>query len=218
MTPDHDHGPREIPAARRRLAARVRAELDRVGLMLVQDPKLPSICTLVAGEPIRGSWWGHAKGSLIWHLLGDLEEDPALLWPKLVAGKVTLVHPRLAPAFLAVATSRATWQLEGLSAGAAALLAAVDARGVVPVSEVAMPAGEKAGKAALVLEKRLLVDGYQEHTPSGKHVKVLRTWKRWRRDHGHRGRLPSAAKGRATLEDAAASIAAETGARVRLPW
>ena len=41
---------------------RVERELERIGLLLEHDKELPSVTLLVAGEPIRGSWWGHALG------------------------------------------------------------------------------------------------------------------------------------------------------------
>lgn len=207
-----------IPARRRKLAKRVLGDLEQHGLLLVQDAVLPSVCTLVAGAPVRGSWWGHAEGSLIWHLLGDLDEHPDILWAKLVAGKVTLVHRRLWPAFLAVATGREAWQLEGLGPGERALLARVDGEPLVSVAEAAVPTGEKASACARRLEGRLLCDSYQEHSEGGKHVKFLRSWEQWRRVHHHRGRLPSAAAGRTVLEEAGTRLEAACRGRVRFPW
>jgi hypothetical protein len=64
---------------------------------------LPSVAELVAGEPIRGSWWGHPAGHAIFDTLNALADSPDVLRTRLVGGKVTLVHRRLWPALVRVA-------------------------------------------------------------------------------------------------------------------
>ena len=64
---------------------------------------VPSVAEAVAGEPIRGSWWGHARGHDIFRALSVLAEAPDVLCFKLVAGKVTFVHRRLWPALVCLA-------------------------------------------------------------------------------------------------------------------
>src|SRR5581483_2271004 len=41
------------------------ADLESRGLWLVSDPRLPSLATVVAGEPVRGSWWAHPESQRI---------------------------------------------------------------------------------------------------------------------------------------------------------
>ena len=100
-----------------REAARRRLErlLDEHGLLLVHDAKLPSATACIAGAPVPGSWWGHAKGKLIYETLEQVGETVA--WAKLVLGKDTLVHRRLWPALVAAAESRQAWQTRGLARG-----------------------------------------------------------------------------------------------------
>ena len=43
--------------ARRNDFERVLAELKEYGLLLQIAARLPNVCALVAGEPVRGSWW-----------------------------------------------------------------------------------------------------------------------------------------------------------------
>jgi len=43
--------------------------LSDTGLLLVQDKQLPNIATLVTGETLRGSWWSHPKGRLIFAVM-----------------------------------------------------------------------------------------------------------------------------------------------------
>jgi hypothetical protein len=57
---------------------------------------------VIAGEPITGSWWGHAKGHEIYSVLSFLEESPDVLVCRLIDGKVTLVHRRVWPALIRV--------------------------------------------------------------------------------------------------------------------
>ena len=64
---------------------------------------VPRMSEVIAGEPIKGSWWGHAKGHEIYSVLSFLEDSPDVLVCRLIDGKVTLVHRRLWPALIRVA-------------------------------------------------------------------------------------------------------------------
>ncbi len=74
------------------------------GLVLAsaQGP-VPRMSEAIAGEPIRGSWWGHAKGGEIYRVLGFVEESPDVLVCRVIDGKITLVHRRLWPALIRAA-------------------------------------------------------------------------------------------------------------------
>jgi len=64
---------------------------------------VPSVAEAVAGEPIRGSWWGHPRGHDIFRALSELSGSPDIKCFKLVDGKVTFVHRRLWPALVRLA-------------------------------------------------------------------------------------------------------------------
>jgi hypothetical protein len=64
---------------------------------------VPSIAEAVAGEPIRGSWWAHPKGTEIFNALNEVDDSPDVLCFRLVLGKVTFVHRRLWPALVCLA-------------------------------------------------------------------------------------------------------------------
>lgn len=64
---------------------------------------VPSVAEVVAGEPIRGSWWGHPRGRDIFAALGAIADSPDARCFKLVGGKVTFVHRRLWPALVRLA-------------------------------------------------------------------------------------------------------------------
>ncbi len=73
--------------------------------MLLQSARgpLPNVAELVAGEPIRGSWWGHPLGHAIFAELQLLDESPDVVRLRLISGKVTFVHRRLWPALVRIA-------------------------------------------------------------------------------------------------------------------
>jgi hypothetical protein len=64
---------------------------------------VPSLAELVAGGPIRGSWWGHPSGHEIYRVLNEVRASPDVVATRLIEGKVTLIHRRLWPALVRVA-------------------------------------------------------------------------------------------------------------------
>ena len=83
----------------------------------------------VAGEPVRGSWWGHASGHAIFHALQALRDDEDVFLCKLLQGKQTYVHRRLWPALLRVQAEPSVWP--SLSPEARRLLTRVRRAGAV---------------------------------------------------------------------------------------
>ena len=73
--------------------------------MVLQSARgpIPNLAEYVAGEPIRGSWWGHPAGRDIFEVLTRLMASPDLVATRLINGKITLVHRRLWPALVRVA-------------------------------------------------------------------------------------------------------------------
>jgi len=64
---------------------------------------VPNLAEHVAGEPIRGSWWGHESGHQIFEVLGEVLASSEVIATRLINGKVTLIHRRLWPALVRVA-------------------------------------------------------------------------------------------------------------------
>jgi predicted component of type VI protein secretion system len=74
------------------------------GVVLVAaNGPVPKLTEAIAGEPIKGSWWGHPKGPAIYAALQVVTNDEDVLVCRAVNGKVTLVHRRLWPALIAAA-------------------------------------------------------------------------------------------------------------------
>src|SRR5687768_2920676 len=136
--------------------------LARSGMvtMVPAAPAVPALVPLVAGGPVKGSWWAHPAGKTIFALASALDDHADVLSLKLVAGKVTFVHRRLWPALLRCVTDPAWRDAAKLPAAAARLLASIEAAGELPVA------------AAAVKPLGLLVRTAQVHTESGRHEPV----------------------------------------------
>ena len=53
------------------------AFVRRHGMVLVSAKgPLPRLTEAIAGEPIKGSWWGHAKSHQIFAILQQLGDSP----------------------------------------------------------------------------------------------------------------------------------------------
>ncbi|HEX7253831.1 MAG TPA: hypothetical protein VF376_13190 [Thermoanaerobaculia bacterium] len=185
--------------------SRVLSSLAELGVLLKQDKQLPNVVTLVTGERLSSSWWSHPKGRLIFRVLDELSDLSVVLLVKLIDGKDTFVHRKLWAPFLAVATSRESWQLRKLSPAARALLRRIDASDGPLRSR---------GPAVKELMARLLVHGTAVHTESGRHEMAVESWSTWARGARVAARR-SASAARATLESACEEIGAERDA---LPW
>lgn len=136
---------------------------------------VPRFVEEVAGEHIRGSWWGHPKGKLIFTLAEALEASHEVVSVKLLGGKTTFVHEALWPTLLTVVLDE-TWRAhrsKKLSAAARSLWKKV---------EVSSRRGE-APAPVKELEVSLLVHGASEHTEKGRHEKRLTSWAQWAKAH-----------------------------------
>ena len=56
---------------------------------------VPNVAQFIAGEPIRGSWWGHPAGKEIYAILNILDDSPDIVSTRLINRKVTLLHRRV---------------------------------------------------------------------------------------------------------------------------
>jgi antitoxin (DNA-binding transcriptional repressor) of toxin-antitoxin stability system len=186
-------------------------------LLLLHDAKFPSATACIAGAIVRGSWWGHPQGKLIYETLTRMTDDVA--WAKLVLGKETLVHRRLWSALVATAEARQAWQLRGLPNDARQLLQRVRKGRPVTVEARGAGASRKLAAVANDLERRLLARSYTEHTPAGHHARFLETWAAWaRRNRIAAAELPAAADAIQALSAPVMAWAPERRPPGLLPW
>jgi len=192
---------------------RVLEALEAHGLLLESDPWLPTVASLVAGGPVKGSWWGHPEGRAIFAVSRSLAIHPDAVSTRLVSGKITWVHRRLWPALLGAARSRESWQTRGLDRNARAILKRVTQAGTLRSDRDRLDS-----KSCLTLERRLLVHGGTLHTERGAHARVLESWDRWALRSGITGRRVSAARARDALDRALGAIRERYGGKGVLPW
>jgi hypothetical protein len=64
---------------------------------------VPNLAEFIAGEPIRGGWWGHKAGHEIFATINEIVGSPDVVATRLINGKVTLIHRRLWPPLVRVA-------------------------------------------------------------------------------------------------------------------
>ena len=80
------------------------AFIRRHGVVLegAQGP-VPSLAEVIAGQPVRGSWWSHPKSHEIFAVTRAIRDSDDVLVCRLVKGKITYVHRRMWPALVRVA-------------------------------------------------------------------------------------------------------------------
>lgn len=61
---------------------------------------VPSLADAIAGEPVGGSWWSHAKSQQIFALTRAVRDSDDVLVCRLLGGKINFVHRRLWPALV----------------------------------------------------------------------------------------------------------------------
>jgi hypothetical protein len=185
-------------------------ELKLHGVLLQTDARLPNVCALVAGAPVRGSWWAHPQSHEIFRVNCALADHPDVLVVKMISAKLTYVERALWPCVVAIGRAREAWQVESLSPGARELLDEVDR---APVQT-----DRRLTKAASELEKLLLVYSEQFHTEAGSHARRLDTWDRWLNRTGVVTVKRSPDQARDTLEQLVESLNHQFSGSGRLPW
>jgi hypothetical protein len=201
-----------------RSARRLAARLERDGILLEHDARLPSATWIVVGEPVSGSWWAHPQANEIYDGLQPLHDVATRV--KLIVGKATLVHKRLWPALIAVGRCRQAWQLDRLKDSSADLLRTVNGHRRPVWNDEAMPSLDSRTRQATVrdLERRLLIHTDEVHTESGAHRKALETWATFARREGVDDPLPTTAEAKQTFEAIVADWPEPEGRTPLLPW
>jgi hypothetical protein len=194
--------------------------LQEIGFLLESDAKLPSVCSLVTGETMRGSWWSHPSAQSIFQINERLEDHEDVLITKLVSGKVTFVHRVIWSEVVAIGRAREAWQLKQLPAAAKSLLDEIETKGSVTTAEISWPrsAEMKLGDAARTLEKRLLIVGTQFHSESGAHQRHLETWGHWLKRRKFNPAKISATTAKAKLEMKLKSLNDRFAGSGKLSW
>lgn len=202
-------------------SSRALKELKSIGLLLMSDARLPNVASLVAGEPISGSWWSHARAHDVYNELGRLADHKDVIFTKLVSGKVTLVHRKLWLDLVAIATAQEDWQLRDLSAAAKHLWHLVRREGAAQSDHISWPKrlqSVKTGKAIRELETRLLIHTEEFHSQSGSHAKAVETWQHWANRVGFEIDSKSVAISKNVFETLVSDLNEQYGGKGCLRW
>jgi hypothetical protein len=186
----------------------LRHELDKDGILLLTDAALPSITSIIAGKPVKGSWWGHPQGNLMYNLSNEMMDEPDVLVLKLINKKVTYLQQRHWDALFAIGCAKEKWQLDKLAAAAKTLLKKVEAKGGV----------QAVGKFAAILEARLLIYSESIHTDSGKHVRLLSSWKNLMRSKTYTPKKLGYPSAISHFEAIQQTLSSKYNSKVRMPW
>jgi hypothetical protein len=197
---------------------KVLLSLESFGFMLVSDRAFPNVASLIAGEPVKGSWWSHPLAHTIFAVNEMLEDHKDVLLTKLISGKVTFVHRNMWQQVYSIATARDDWQTEALSSAARELLKKLQNQSILDTSELVPLRGKKPGDIARELELRLLIHAEQVHTESGAHAKRIETWEYWAKRVGLKGRPPDPQAAKQVIEKRVTEHNHKFGANGRLPW
>jgi hypothetical protein len=86
-------------------AAQAPAFVERHGLVCEASRRgaIPSLVDAVAGQPVHGNWWSHARRREIFAATRAVRASADVLVCRLIDGKITFVHRRLWPALLRLA-------------------------------------------------------------------------------------------------------------------
>jgi len=88
----------DVDARIRARAKETLAWIEEQGVVLqsARGP-VPNVAQFIAGEPIRGSWWGHPAGKEIYAILNVVDDSADVVSTRLINHKVTLLHARIWP-------------------------------------------------------------------------------------------------------------------------
>jgi hypothetical protein len=189
-------------------AAMIADTAEAEGLLLIHDQRLPSATALIAGGPISGSWWSHPLAGVIYSALASLDERFATC--KLVAGKLTLVAPRLWAGLAAVGVAKLPWQVGRLLESDLDLLDLVEASPDPVLLD--QPELRACGRR---LEARLLVAVVEVHTDAGHHLRGLEAWSSWLQQRDVEQPLPEPA---VAMDDFERVLGRWGAAPAVLPW
>jgi hypothetical protein len=145
---------------------------QRIALQAAKVGEVPSLAHEIVQGPIKGSWWGHPKGKLIFALASHVTDSGEVLALKLIDGKTTYVHEVLWPQLLRVLLDDA-WRaprVAALTGSAKRLYAEVERESEVQGADA---------KAVRALEDDVLALVVSHHTARGHHEKVLTSWRKW---------------------------------------
>jgi len=148
----------------------------RAALALLEERgalTLGALASAIAGETIRGSWWAHPKGKLVYAIASELEDRPDVLACKLL-GRATFVHRALWAPLVRVVTD------EGFRRAAERSLS-LPARRLARRTDAPARLDKKtlSPRERAALERSCILHISSAHTERGAHATIVRSWSSW---------------------------------------
>lgn len=152
-------------------------EAKNRGWLMEADSKLPSAVTVIVGKPVKGSWWGHAKGNLIYNTCNMLYYEKDLICLKLINGKRTYLHRQYWNLIYNLIQSNQKDLEKSISAKAKKIFKDVEKKKLLRADESGNAKAYALMKPSLKeLEKTVLCCSQSVHTESGFHATELISW------------------------------------------
>ncbi len=195
--------------------------LCQYGVLLLSDKTLPSVATLVAGSPVKGSWWAHARAHDIFRVTRQIANHRDIIVAKLICAKITFVYRKLWSPLFAVAGAKDLWQIRGLTQTAVTILDAVSREGRLRTDQHAWSSGisrKGLAKAVKELENKLLIYSEEVHTERRSHAKLLETWEEFAKRKNFQIKKMNVSVAQKSFEVIVQGLNREFKARGLLPW
>jgi len=202
-----------------KLYKKIQTKLIQDGFLLLTDPVLPSLTTFVVGKPVKGSWWGHPQGKLIYNLGQNLLDEKNIISVKLINKKVTFVEEHLWDALYSLSDSKEVWQVKGLHTSAMKLLDLISKLGEIRADDTRLKKIPEVLALAKKLEEKLLIYSESIHTESCKHVRLLRSWKNLMISKEYKPKKMNVEKAKKYLDEKLSLFTPKTyQKKLDLPW
>jgi hypothetical protein len=194
-------------------------ELDKHGFLMLSDSPLPSLTSIIAGEPVKGSWWGHSQGNLMYNLSNQVMDDPEILTLKFFNKKVTYLRKEHWSALWTISTSQEEWQFKKLSPDSKKLFQKVEKEKTLRADDKGLKQSPtEIGKLASKLEEKLLVYSESIHTDSGKHVRILQSWNTLAKTKKFKPEKIDYSEAIAHFENLKLRLEKSCNTNVKMPW
>lgn len=151
-------------------------QIEKHQILLLQDQKFPNIIQLITGDTCKGSWWSHPQANSIYNGLAWLADNSSIFTVKLLDGKMTYLHENLLNDFYTIVMKPRDWQLKKLKQSDLEVFNVIKTNKKISSDDIQYKTIE-IKKSLARLEKKLLIQGTEQHTKSGKHIKIYHRWK-----------------------------------------
>ena len=193
------------------LGPKILEEIEKNGLMLLQDKLFPNIINSIIGKSISGSWWSHPQGNHIYNGINWAMDQNQVICVKFLSGKNTYIHKKLWPYFFSIVNKARDWQTDKLTDDELKLYSIISKKSLRSDNPLA-----KLNKNILLkLEKKILFESNEVHSETGKHYKL---YKKWDAKITNNTQLPDYQTSIDFFDNLISNYNSKAGSKLKLPW